>query len=101
MLTDIDLTRFAIGFDQRDRARLHGLWEQVFDSEQWSEGEMVRSFERAWGGWNGLEAVAFNGWTGAALAALDWAGVRGETVLCPSNTFMATPLAAINAGARV
>jgi perosamine synthetase len=27
--------------------------------------------------------------------------VRGETVLCPSNTFMATPLAAINAGAEV
>ena len=26
---------------------------------------------------------------------------RGETVLCPSNTFMATPLAAIGAGAEV
>ncbi len=25
----------------------------------------------------------------------------GETVLCPSNTFMATPLAALHAGARV
>src|SRR5262249_56815236 len=38
---------------------------------------------------------------GAALAALEYAGVRGETVLCPSNTFMATPLAALAAGARV
>ena len=27
--------------------------------------------------------------------------MRGETVLCPSNTFMATPLAAIKAGAEV
>ncbi len=27
--------------------------------------------------------------------------MRGETVLCPSNTFMATPLAAIGAGAAV
>jgi dTDP-4-amino-4,6-dideoxygalactose transaminase len=27
--------------------------------------------------------------------------VRGETVLCPSNTFMATPLAALHAGADV
>ena len=51
--------------------------------------------------WNGLGAVAFNGWTGAALAALEWAGVRGETVLCPSNTFMATPLARFSAGAHV
>src|SRR5438105_14199446 len=96
-----DLARFAIGFDQRDRARVHALWERIFDSNQWSEGELTREFELAWAGWNGLDAVAFNGWTGAALAALEWAGVRGETVLCPSNSFMATPLSAITAGARV
>jgi dTDP-4-amino-4,6-dideoxygalactose transaminase len=99
--TETALARFAIGFDHRDRARLHALWERIFDSNQWSEGELVREFEAAWGRWNGLGAVAFNGWTGAALAALEWAGVRGETVLCPSNTFVATPLAAISAGARV
>jgi dTDP-4-amino-4,6-dideoxygalactose transaminase len=96
-----DLARFAIGFDQRDRERVSALWERVFDSHQWSEGELAREFETAWAGWNGLQAVAFNGWTGAALAALEWVGVRGETVLCPSNTFMATPLTAIAAGARV
>jgi dTDP-4-amino-4,6-dideoxygalactose transaminase len=96
-----ELARFAIGFDQRDRARLHALWERIFDSNQWSEGDLTREFEAAWAAWNGLDAVAFNGWTGAALAAFEWAQVRGETVLCPSNTFMATPLAAITAGARV
>jgi len=96
-----ELARFAIGFDQRDRARVHALWERVFDSERWSEGELTREFERGWSAWNGLDAVAFNGWTGAALAALEWANVRGETVLCPSNTFMATPLVALHAGARV
>src|SRR5579862_8759024 len=99
--TETDLARFAIGFDQRDRARLHALWERVFESQQWSEGELTKGFEAAWSAWNGLGAVAFNGWTGAALAALEWAGVRGQTVLCPSNTFMATPLAAISAGAHV
>jgi perosamine synthetase len=99
--TQRDLARFAIGFDQRDRVRLHALWEQVFESQQWSEGELTKGFESAWSAWNGLDAVAFNGWTGAALAALEWAGVRDEIVLCPSNTFMATPLAAISAGARV
>jgi dTDP-4-amino-4,6-dideoxygalactose transaminase len=62
---------------------------------------VTREFEAAWGAWNGLEAVAFSGWTGAALAALAWADVRGEVVLCPSNTFMATPLAILHAGARV
>jgi dTDP-4-amino-4,6-dideoxygalactose transaminase len=96
-----DFSRFAIGFDQRDRARLHGLIDEVLDSERWSEGEMVDRFESAWTEWNGLPALAFSSWAGGALAALDFAGVAGEVVLCPSNTFMATPLAAIHAGARV
>jgi dTDP-4-amino-4,6-dideoxygalactose transaminase len=100
-LTRPDLDRFAIGFDERDRARLHQLWDGVIDSQRWSEGPMTERFEEAWAAWNGLPAVAFSGWTGAALAALEFAGARGETVLCPSNTFMATPLAAVHAGAKV
>jgi dTDP-4-amino-4,6-dideoxygalactose transaminase len=96
-----DWSTFAIGFDQRDRARLHELWEEVFDSQRWTEGPLVERFEESWRAWNGLDAVAFAGWTGAALAALEFAGVRGETVLCASNTFMATPLAIQHAGARV
>jgi perosamine synthetase len=96
-----ELDRFAIGFDERDRARLHALWDEVITSQRWSEGPLTAEFERAWGAWNRLDAVAFSGWTGAALAALEFAGVRGETVLVPSNTFMATPLAAVHAGARV
>ena len=43
-----DLARFAIGFDQRDRARLHALWERCFDSERWSEGALTAEFEAAW-----------------------------------------------------
>jgi perosamine synthetase len=96
-----ELDRFAIGFDQRDRARVHELWDRVFASQQWSEGEMTRAFEGAWSAWNGLGAVATSSWTGAAMAALSFAGVKGETVLCPSNTFMATPLAALESGAEV
>src|SRR3954465_13996478 len=97
----MDHSRFAIGFDPRDRPRLHELWDEVFDSNQWSEGSLTKRFEEAWGAWNGLGSVAFGSWTGGALAALEFAGVRGRTVLCPSNTFMATPLAAVKAGAQV
>ena len=100
MLDVAELGRFSIGFDERDRARLHALWDEVIDSERWSEGPLTERFEAAWSTWNGLDSVAFSGWTGAALAALEFAGVRGGTVLCPSNTFMATPLAALHAGAR-
>src|SRR5437588_9247880 len=94
-------SQFAIGFDHRDRARLHSLLDEVLDSERWSEGAMVSRFEAAWKKWSELPAVAVSSWAGGALAALDFAAVEGETVLCPSNTFMATPLAALRAGARV
>jgi perosamine synthetase len=100
-VTDPDYAPFAIGFDRRDRARLHALIDDVIDSGRWSEGEMTHRFEAAWAAYNHVEAVATSSWSGGALAALDFVGVRDETVLCPSNTFVATPLAAINAGARV
>ena len=77
------------------------LWERIFDEDRWSEGELVREFERAWERWNGLPAVAFSNWSGAALAVLEFIGVRGETVLCPSNTFMAVPLTVLHAGGDV
>ena len=93
--------RFAIGFDHRDRARVHALIDEVLNSQRWSEASMVSRFESAWEAWNGAPAVALSSWAGGAMAALHFAGVQGETVLCPSNTFMATPLAALRAGARV
>src|SRR3954469_19548368 len=92
---------FRIGFDERDRSRLHELWDVVITSQQWAEGGMTRRFEEAWGAWNGRPSVALSGWTGGARAALEFAAVRGETVLCPSNTFMATPLATLKAGGNV
>ncbi len=92
---------FAIGFDQRDRARLHALWDDVLDRQQWSDGPLTEAFEQAWATWNGRPAVATSSWTGAALAAFEFFEVRGRTVLCPSNTFMATPLAIQAAGGRV
>jgi dTDP-4-amino-4,6-dideoxygalactose transaminase len=99
--TTPDYSSFAIGFDERDRPRFHALIDQVLDSQRWSEGEMTSRLETAWEQWNDLPAVAFSSWAGGALAALEFAGVRGETVLCPSNTFMATPLAIQHAGGEV
>ncbi len=98
--TQPDLHRFAIGFDERDRPRFHALVDEVIDSGQWSHGEMNRRFEAAWSAWNGAPAVALGSWAGGAIAALEYAGVRGQAVLCPSNTFMATPLAIMAAGGK-
>jgi perosamine synthetase len=96
-----DITRFAIGFDHRDRERLYALWDQALDNDMWSGGPLVEAFEAAWSEWNGVPAVATGNWTGAAMAALTFARVRGRVVLCPSNTFMATPLTIEAAGGRV
>jgi perosamine synthetase len=99
--TTADFSKFAIGFDHRDRQRLHALIDEVLDSNRWSEADMVARFEAAWAAWNDAPAAAVSSWAGGAMAALHFAGVEGETVLCPSNTFMATPLAAVRAGAHV
>src|SRR5262249_37754684 len=64
-------------------------------------GPVTEAFEDAWSLWNGLGAVTMSSWTGAALAALEFAGVRGRIVLCPSNTLMANPLASSAAGGSV
>src|SRR3954468_9501198 len=95
-----DFSKFAIGFDERDRARLQQLWDEVIDSNQWSEGRLTKAFEEAWGAHNGLPAVAVGGWAGGAPSTLAFAGVQGENVLCPSNPFMAPPLAILHAGGR-
>jgi perosamine synthetase len=92
---------FAIGFDHRDREGLHALWDEALEAEIWADGPLTRRFEEAWTVWNGLPAVATSSWTGAALAAFEFFGIRGRTVLCPSNTFMATPLAIQAAGGLV
>ena len=92
---------FAIGFDHRDRGRLHAFWDGILEREQWAGGPLTEAFEAAWADWNGLSAVATSSWTGAALAALHYFEVQGQTVLCPSNTFMATPLAVEASGGRV
>jgi len=93
--------QFAIGFDPRDREFLHATWDEILDRQVWSQGPVTEAFEKAWTEWNGLPAVATSSWTGAALAALAYAGVEGGVVLCPSNTFMANPLAIATAGASV
>jgi dTDP-4-amino-4,6-dideoxygalactose transaminase len=92
---------FAIGFDLRDRATLHSLWDAIIDRQVWSQGPVTEEFEEAWAAWNGLGAVAMSSWAGAALAALRFADVGGGAVLCPSNTFVANPRAIAAAGGRV
>lgn len=90
--------QFAIGFDPRDRSRVHAAWDEVFESNRWTEGPFTERFEQLWAAWSGQPSVAFGSWAGGALACLEFIGVKGRAVLCPSNTFMATPLSILKAG---
>ncbi len=100
-LDPVKASRFAIGFDRRDRERLHRMWDEILLSQRWTEGPWTDRFEQLWAEWNGLPSVATSSWSGAALAALEYLDVRGQVVLCPSNTFIATPASVLKAGGRV
>jgi perosamine synthetase len=92
---------FSIAFDPRDEEEVMRRWRLVLRSNKWSHGEQLEEFEQEWAAWNGMPAVGFDNWAGAAMAALDFFQVRGQTVLCPSNTFLATPRSAELSGAKV
>lgn len=93
--------RFTIGFEKEDTKRLHEYWDEIIAIQQWSEGKFTKMFEEKWSEYNQLQSVSFSSWGGAALAALEFFNVKGKTVLCPSNTFMATPLSVIKVGGNV
>lgn len=93
--------RFRIGFDPDDRKKVHDYWDEIFTTQHWTEGKFTAMFEEKWAAWNGLPALSFGSWSGPALTAMEFFKVKGKIVLCPSNTFMATPLSVVKAGARV
>lgn len=90
-----------IPFEPHDRERFYHLLDEVFDSNFWSEGPMLKRFERAFEEYVKVPARAVsNGGTGL-LAILEYIGVAGADVIVPANTFWATPQAAKKAGANV
>jgi len=93
--------KFTIGFEKEDKGKLFSYFEEIIQKERWSEGKFTEMFEEKWGKWNNAFSVAYSSWTGAAFAALEFYKLRGKTILCPSNTFMATPLVNLNLGCEV
>jgi perosamine synthetase len=93
--------KFRIGFDPRDKKRVFEYWDDIFTSQKWTEGKYTQLFEEKWAAWNGAPAVAFASWAGGAMACMEHFQLAGKKVLVPTNTFMATPLSVIKAGAEV
>jgi dTDP-4-amino-4,6-dideoxygalactose transaminase len=93
--------KFKIGFEMEDMKKLHSFWDRIIESHQWSEGYFTKTFEEKWSQYVNMPSVSFSSWGGAALTALEYYDVKDKVVLCPSNTFMATPLSVIKAGGKV
>lgn len=93
--------KFTIGFEMEDKKKLHSYWDKIIETQQWSEGYFTMSFEEKWSEFVGMPSVSFSSWGGAALAVLEFFNIKNKVVLCPSNTFMATPLSVSKAGGYV
>lgn len=90
-----------IPFSSEKREKYYKLLDQVFDSSLWSEGGMIRNFEKRFLEFTNLHSAAVSS-GGAALSAIyNYIDVKGKDVIVPTNTFWATTIAAKHAGANV
>ena len=87
-----------IPFEKEYREQFYRMEDQIFDSNFWSEGEMLRGFEDRFGKYVKLGARALSSGGAGLLAILDYVDVRGKDVLVPSNTFWADARAVKMAG---
>jgi perosamine synthetase len=91
-----------IPFDQRDRQFIHDGLEQILDSGSLTLGKWTQQFEEMFAAFAGTRyCVAVNNGTSALETILRALGIEDGSVIVPTNTFLATALAAIHAGNRV
>lgn len=84
--------KFKINFDKNSKKKIYRYWDDIFKNNQWGHGKYTKLFEENWSIYNNLNSVSFSSWSGAAEAVLKYFNLKNKTVLCPSNTFQATPL---------
>lgn len=90
-----------IPFEREYRDRLYQLEEEIFDSNFWSEGKMLKQFEDVFGHYVKLGAKAVTNGGTALLTILEYIGVKDKDVIVPDNTFWATSLSVNKAGGNV
>ena len=52
--------------------------------------EEAKRFEEKWSIHNSLNSLSFSSWAGAAQSVIEFYNLKNKTILCPSNTFIAT-----------
>lgn len=90
-----------IPFEKEYRKRYYQLLDEVFDSNFWSEGPILRRFEDEFGDFVRLPSRAVSNAGTGLWSIFEYLDVKGYDVVIPSNTFWATAVAAKRAGANV
>ncbi len=88
----------VIPFEEEYRKQFYELEEKIFDSNMWSEGLMLHTFEEKFGEYVKLGARALSSGGAGLLAILEYVDVRDKDVLVPANTFWADARAVKMAG---
>ena len=87
---------------EQDKPRIFADFEEVLRSGRLTLGPFTEQFEQAYASMIRVDhAIAVNSGTSALEIIFRSLGVAGRKVVIPTNTFFATPAAAIHAGARV
>ena len=92
---------FRINFEISDKKKLFKYWDDIIENNVWSAGKYTKIFEKKWSELNNLHSLSFSSWSGAAEAVIKYHKLENQLILCPSNTFQATPMVSINNGCTV
>lgn len=91
----------VIPFEKEYREKFFELQNEIFDSNFWSEGKMLRSFEEKFGEYVKLGARAVTNGGSALTTILSYIDIKGKDVIVPDNTFWADAQAVKMAGGNV
>jgi len=100
--TDLKIPLLRIAYTEEDIKYIQDGVRDILKSGYLTMGSKVKEFEKEFSNFIGSKyAVAANSGTSSLEIPLRALGVENKTVIIPTITFMATPLAAIHAGAKV
>ena len=91
----------VIPFEKEYREKFFELQNEIFDSNFWSEGKMLRTFEEKFGEYVKLGARAVTNGGSALTTILSYIDIKGKDVIVPDNTFWADAQAVKMAGGNV
>lgn len=91
-----------IAFGEEDREFLHAGLEEILGSGQLTQGQYVSRFEEMFAEFAGCQyAIACSNGTAALEIIIRALGIEGQSILVPSNTFVASAFAVTHTGNQV